>query len=240
MITLLKFGPNFGLPDPSPFVVKLETYLRLMDIDYIPKPGDVRKAPKKKIPVLLDGEQPIADSQFAIDYLKERHGDRLNEGLSEQDLARHHVLRLALENHTYFLLLAYRWLREENAPIMRETFFAQMGFMGGFVFKMVQKDIRRTVYGHGLLRHSWDELADLVGKDIAALEAVLGGDDFFGGAQPREIDCVAFGFICNMMVPEMDTPFRRLARASRPLVDYHNRMTERVFADYKEDMLLKG
>lgn len=30
-IKLHKFGPAFGLPDASPFVVKLETYLRLTD-----------------------------------------------------------------------------------------------------------------------------------------------------------------------------------------------------------------
>ena len=240
MITLLKFGPNFGLPDPSPFVVKLETYLRLTGVDYTPKPGDVRKTPKKKIPVLIDGDDMVPDSQFAINYLKNRHGDTLNEGISTQDLARHHMLRLGLENHTYFLMLAYRWLYEKNAPIMRDTYFAPMGFMGKFIFKMVQKDMRRTVHGHGLLRHSWEELEGLVKRDIAALEAVLGDRDYFGGERPTEIDCTAFGFVCNMIVPEIDTPFRTLSRASGPLVNYHNRMTERVFSDYKDSMIFKA
>ena len=240
MITLLKFGPNYGVPDPSPFVVKLETYLRLIDLDYTPKSGDVRKTPKKKMPVLIDGDRVVADSQFAIDYLKERHGDRLNEGLSDQELARHHILRLGLENHTYFLMLAYRWLHEKNAPITRDAFFAPMGFMGKFIFRMVQKDFRRTLYGQGLLRHSWEELEMMARQDVAALETVLGEQDYFGGERPTEIDCTVFAYVCNMIVPELDTPFRTFSRASRPLVDYHNRMTKRVFADYKDTMTFKA
>ena len=240
MITLLKFGPHFGLPDPSPFVVKLETYLRLADIDYISKAGDVRKTPKKKIPVLIDGSDVVADSQFAIEHLKAQHGDKLNEGLSDEVLARHHMLRLGLENHTYFLMVAYRWLHTKNAPIMRDTFFAPMGFMGKFIFKMVQKEMRRTVYGQGLLRHSWEELEGLVSQDVAALEAALGDRDYFGGERPTEIDCTAFGFLSGMIVPDIDTPFRTFARASRPLVNYHNRMTERAFADYKGSMIFNA
>ncbi len=239
MLKLIKFGPQFGVPDPSSFVVKLETYLRLADLEYTSKNGDVRKAPKGKFPVLMDGDTPIADSQFAIDYLKEKHGDQVNDGLSAGEKAQQHLWRLGLENHTYFMLLAYRWLDKKNAPIMYETFFANMGFMGKFIFKIVCKDIRRTIKGHGILRHSWQEIDGLIAQDIVALEALLTDRPYFGGDKPREIDCTAFGLICNMIVPEMETPFRDLSRASKPLVDYHNRMTNETFPDYASTMLFK-
>ena len=32
--------------------------------------ADVRKAPKKKLPYIQDGDRTIADSTFVIDYLK--------------------------------------------------------------------------------------------------------------------------------------------------------------------------
>jgi Glutathione S-transferase N-terminal domain len=48
MVTLYKFIPAWGLPDLSPFCVKLETYLRLAKIPYETQVGDPRKAPKKK------------------------------------------------------------------------------------------------------------------------------------------------------------------------------------------------
>ena len=51
MIVLQKFGPHFGVPDPSPFVLKLETFLRLTKIDYEEELlFDLRKTPKGKLP----------------------------------------------------------------------------------------------------------------------------------------------------------------------------------------------
>lgn len=239
MIVLQKFGPHFGVPDPSPFVLKLETFLRLSNIDYKTEAGDVRKAPKGKMPcIIIDGEV-TADSQFAIAELKKKFNVNLNSDLTEAQLAEHHMLRLALENHTYFMALAFRWLHEKNAPLIQKAFFGPMGFMGKIVFKIVQKGMRRTVHGQGILRHSWDELDDMIAVDVNALEKILGDKAFFGGDEPTEIDATTFAFIANMLVPELDTPFLTHSRKSQPLIDYHNRMTERVYPDYKETMLIK-
>ena len=236
MIKLLKFGANFGVPDPSTFVLKLETYLRLAEIEYHPQKGDVRKAPKGKFPVLVDGDTTIADSHFAIQHLKEKFGDKLNEGRDDTELAHHHMLRLALENHTYFMMLAYRWLRDENAPLMHDAFFSELGMMSKLVFKMVQRGMRRTVHGQGILRHSWDEIDRLIKEDITHLDSLLATRPYFGGQTPGEIDCTTFAFIANMIVPEIPTPFLELSRQSSRLVDYHNRMTDLVFPDYKSSM----
>lgn len=239
MIILQKFGPHFGVPDPSPFVLKLETFLRLSNIDYKTEAGDVRKAPKGKMPCIVIDDDITADSQFAIAELKKKFNVNLNGDLTEAQLAEHHMLRLALENHTYFMALAFRWLHEKNAPVIQKAFFGPMGFMGKIVFKIVQKGMRRTVYGQGILRHSWDELDDMIAEDVTALEKILGDKAFFGGDEPTEIDATTFAFIANMLVPELDTPFLTHSRKSQPLIDYHNRMTERVYPDYKETMLIK-
>ncbi len=239
MIVLQKFGPQFGVPDPSPFVLKLETYLRLANIDYTPVNADLRKAPKGKLPCIeIDGEV-IPDSYFAIQTLKEKFGDPLASGLTELQLAQHHMYRIGLENHTYFMFFPYRWLHPKNAPIMQKAFFGNMGLPGKLIFKLVQRDMRRTVHGQGMLRHSWEEIDRMIAVDIQALETLLDGKLFFGGDEPREIDATTFSYVANMLVPDIDTPFRKLSRNSRPLIDYHNRMTEKVFPDYKETMLIE-
>lgn len=240
MLTLLKFGPAFGVPDPSAFVLKLETYLRLTGLDYKGKPGDVRKTPKQKLPVLIDEGVMIPDSEFAIAHLKQKYGDPLNEGVSAELKARHMALRLALENHTYFMALLFRWLDDENAPLIKETFFSNLGLMKGVVFKMVQSGMRRTLQGQGLLRHSDAELEALVRADIEMLEQWLGDQLFFGGDTPLEIDCTTFAFIANMIVPDLPSPQMRAARGSEPLIRYHNRMVELAFPDYKESMIYQG
>ncbi len=240
MITLIKFGPHFGLPDPSPFVMKLENYLRLAEIDYVGKSGNLRKAPKAKLPCMLMDGQNIGDSELCIAALKDKFGDKLNEGLSDEALARHHFMRLALENHGYFIVLNYRWLKPENEKTTERVFFGPMGVPGKLVFKMVQREFRRTMQGQGILRHSDEELAAMAEKDIAMMTAALGDKPYFGGEEPREIDATMFAFIANMLVPEMVTPYLGPGRRSAPLVAYHNRMVERLYPEMKDGMLVAG
>ncbi|WP_199731090.1 hypothetical protein [Aquitalea sp. FJL05] len=46
MITLYVFGPAFGLPDASPFVLKAEMLLKLSGLPYRKLRGSMRRAPK--------------------------------------------------------------------------------------------------------------------------------------------------------------------------------------------------
>lgn len=240
MITLIKFGPKLGLPDPSPFVMKLENYLRLTGVDYVGKAGDVRKAPKAKLPCLLMDGKNIGDSQLCIEALKQKFGDPLSEGLSEAALANHHFIRLGLENHGYFIALYYRWLKADNAPKIEKAFFGEMGLTGKLVFKLVQREFRRTIQGQGISRHSDDELRAMARDDVAMLVALLGEAPYFGGDEPREIDATVFAFVANMLVPDMTGPYRDFAMAAPTLVAYHNRMTERLYPEMKDSMLVAG
>jgi Glutathione S-transferase N-terminal domain len=58
MIKLYQFNPAFGLPNPSPSCMKLETYLRMTGIPFeiIPN-ASLAKAPKGKIPYICNGPQ---------------------------------------------------------------------------------------------------------------------------------------------------------------------------------------
>jgi hypothetical protein len=46
MITLYTFGPAFGLPDPSPFVTKVEVLLKMAGLAYRTDTTGFRQAPK--------------------------------------------------------------------------------------------------------------------------------------------------------------------------------------------------
>ena len=57
----------FGLPNPSAFCVKLETYLRMAQIDYELAIGDPRDAPKGKVPWIdADGLVLAADAAEVV------------------------------------------------------------------------------------------------------------------------------------------------------------------------------
>ena len=52
---LYGFGAGLGLPDPSPFVVKVAHYLRMIAVAYEPCAGNARKSPKGKLPISNSG-----------------------------------------------------------------------------------------------------------------------------------------------------------------------------------------
>ena len=89
MIKLHGFGPNLGLPDASPFVLKIDAYLRLAEIPFESVSGmdNVRKAPKGKLPFITDGDQVISDSVFIVQYLQNKHGVNLDAGLTKEQQA---------------------------------------------------------------------------------------------------------------------------------------------------------
>ena len=70
MITLHQFSPNWGLPNASPFCMKLEIYLRMANLPHTVIYEDtLDKAPKKKMPYIEDEGKKIGDSNLIIDYL---------------------------------------------------------------------------------------------------------------------------------------------------------------------------
>ena len=102
MIKLYQFNPAWGLPNPSPFCMKVETYLRMVGLPYEVVNGTMPfKAPKKKLPYIEDGARIVADSGFIIDYLKKTYGDKLDQNLSPVELTTAHMLRRTFEESLY-------------------------------------------------------------------------------------------------------------------------------------------
>ena len=76
MITLHQFPPALGLPNASPFCLKLELYLRMAGLPYRNRYTlELHKAPKGKLPWIDDDGVTLADSGLIIEYLKGRYGD---------------------------------------------------------------------------------------------------------------------------------------------------------------------
>jgi hypothetical protein len=57
MIKLYSFGPSFGVADPSPYVLKVDVYMRMANIEFtsVPDVKNLQKAPKGKLPFITDG-----------------------------------------------------------------------------------------------------------------------------------------------------------------------------------------
>lgn len=232
MIKLFQFPPLWGLPSGSPFCAKVETYLRMVGLPYeTVNDADVRKAPKRKFPVIQDDSRRIADSGFIVDYLRAAYGDPLDARLSPVDRALALALRRLIEEHLYWCLLYVRWQMDAHWPAMREAFF---GFLPALARATVAASVRRQVLaeldGHGMGRHTPEEVYALARADLDALSAFLADKPFFLGGSPTSLDASAYAFLSNILRAPSETPIQQHARTLANLDAYCARMKERYYA----------
>src|SRR5476649_250215 len=99
MITVHQLPPAWGIPNMSPFCVKLETYLRMTGVGYQTALPDIRKAPNGRVPYIeIDGNL-MGDSTKIIARLKKDHGDPLDQNLSKEQRAVALAFQRMIEDH---------------------------------------------------------------------------------------------------------------------------------------------
>jgi len=234
MIELFKFGPGFGLRETGPFVLKVMTYMKLADIPFKETiQGDPRKAPKKKIPYINDDGVEIGDSTFIIKHLKSKFGDPLAEGWSEEQLATGHALKVMLEERTYWASMIYpRWVKKDHHKIIADTFFTEIpSFLRMPIFGRIAKGVTKAAVGHGIARHTDDEVYALGIEDVKAVENLLGSKKFVLGDKPAEVDATVYPFLYGSSAEIFPTPIQAYIQNSKTLSAYLERMEKTVFGE---------
>ncbi|WP_338844854.1 glutathione S-transferase family protein [Massilia sp. W12] len=210
MITLYTFGPAYGLPDASPFVVKTELLLKLSGLEYQLKRGNMRRAPKGKLPYIEDGGRIVADSTLIRDYLEQQYKIDFFPGCSAQQKALGWTIEKMLEEHLYWGVVESRWLQEDNFKRGPKALLAKAipGLLQPFLFPLILGKVRKQLEAQGLGRHSRADLESLTGRDIDALAALLGDQHWILGDKPSATDATVVAFINSLLCPAFDTPLR--------------------------------
>jgi glutathione S-transferase len=235
MITLFAFGPAFGLPDPSPFVTKAETLLKMAALCYRVELGDLRKAPKRKLPYIEDDGERIADSTFIRWHLERKYGFDFDRGLSLEQRGIAWAFEKLAEDHLYWLLVYARWVDDGNFAKGPNTFFRRVPApVRAIVAATVRRQVRKNLHAQGIGRHSPVEIAMLAQRAIDAIADFLGGKPYFMGSEPTGIDATLFAFVANVLCPLFDTQIRAAAERHGNLKHYVGRMAARYYPDWSE------
>ena len=226
---LRTFYPAFGLPDPSPFPMKVTAFMRLHGIDFDTKPGDVRKAPLGKIPYLEHNGKDIPDSELILDYLEAEY-DLPRDDLTPEQHAVGHMICRTFDERTYWVIVYSRWIEEQNWPTIREVIFAPVpALMRKSIANKVRKEMKRTLYGQGLGRHSRAQIYDFARRDFEALAVILGDKDYLFGENPTRYDCSILPFIAGAFKTELPTPLVDIVKNLPNLHAYWARGEARFF-----------
>jgi glutathione S-transferase len=228
MLTFYGFGSAFGLPDPSPFVMKSEVQLKMAGVPYRFERAAPPDAPKGKIPFIKVGAHRVGDSTFIRAHIEKAHGFDFDKGLSDAERAQAWAIERMLEDHLYFAILHARWMDDENWEKGPSHFFD--GAPDGMA-SAARERTRAKLEAHGLGRHREEEIVELGKRSVDALAAQLGDKEYLFGDTPCGADATAFAFAAAVLTPFFDTPLRKVAEQHANLVAYRDRMMQRYYPD---------
>jgi glutathione S-transferase len=235
MITLESFGPAFGLPDPSPFVTKAEMLLKMAGLPYVVETSGLSKAPKGKLPYIIDDGKVVADSTFIRWHIETKYNFDFDHGLSAEQRAIAWAFEKMLEEHLYWALGYARWIDNANFEKGPRNFFNKIPApMRYFLVPMIRRKVRRALHAQGFGRHSPEEIVMLGTRSINATADFLGAKAYMMGAEPTGPDATAFAFIAGALCPLFETPLRTAAERHDNLRRYVGRMTMRFYPDRSE------
>jgi glutathione S-transferase len=235
MITLYAFGPQFSLPDASPFVTKAEVLLKMSGLDYRTDLKGFRKAPKGKLPYIEDDGERIADSTFIRWHLEKKHGVDFDRGLTAEQRAIAWAFEKMAEDNLYWTVLDARWMVDANFDKGPRAFFKAVPMpLRPLIVALVRSQVRKALRAHGMGRHTRAEIEALGARGIEALATYLGQKPFFMGSEPVGVDATVFGFVASALCPDFDTPLRTAAERHDNLRRYVGRMAARYYPDRSE------
>ncbi|ESO85993.1 hypothetical protein LOTGIDRAFT_129996, partial [Lottia gigantea] len=214
-------------PSLSPFVLKVETYFRMNRIPYQLEPG-FEMSSKGKIPWIEYNGEIINDSSFIIQYFNKKLGIDLDRSLSPRERAIARAFQKMSEENLLWGLALCRWVYKYES-------YKWMG-IPWLLCKMVGRTVRKNAFGHGIGRHTQQEVLHIMEADIQALSDFLGNKKFLMGDDPTEVDNSIFGILSQMMWHSVDQPGEMLIKGEKypNLRDYCTRMKELFWKDWND------
>jgi glutathione S-transferase len=237
VIALQTFGPFFDLPDPSPFVTKMDVLLKMSGVPFTSVVGDFRQAPKGKMPFIIEDGIKIGDSTLIRLHLENKFGVNFDKHLTAAEKGIAWAVEKMLEDSLYWAMVHARWMDDTSFSKGPAQFFQSMpSLIRPFVTRMVRKQVRRNLHGQGLGRHTTDEVVALGNKAIDAVAAVLGDKPYLMGAHKCGADATVFAFVLGVLCPLFDNPMRAHAETHKNLVAYCERMRQEFYSTNVSDL----
>ena len=230
MITLHTFGPQFQLPDPSPFVHKADVLLRISGLPYKTCIGDLRRAPKGKMPFIEEDGKLLGDSTLIRLHLEQKYGVDFDKHLTPQQKGAAWAIEKMLEDHLYWAIVNERWMDDENFDRGPRHFFnAAPAPLRGLIAGMVRRKVRKNLHAHGLGRHTNAEITALAARAIEATANVMGENTYLMGAEKCGADATVYAFIGGALTPYFKSELRSVVQKYPNLVAYCDRMQREFY-----------
>lgn len=236
VVVLHQFPRARFCPNPSPFSIKLETYLRMTGIQYV---NDFEEylSDKKKCPWITINGKDVADSQLAILHLNDIFDKSPSKDLSASEQGVGNAFRIMLEEHFYWGFVLDRWIYEKGRHAVDN--FEPLPLpvnVTRIMFKLAGRRLLGQAEAHGMGRHTKEEVEQLCLGDLKAISDFLGEKPFLLGDTPTEVDCTLFGFMVMLFHCAQDDLVYKTETEKKwnNLYLHMERMKEKYWPDWNE------
>lgn len=230
MLTVYKFVAEWGLPDISPFVIKLETWLRMAGVAYETAIGVPGAAPRGKLPYVTDDGLTVPDSSLIREHIEETRGVDLDAHLSPRDRAVATAVQAMLEEHHYFIIMYLRWCVAAGALTYRPTMVRYCTAAGipaehhDSLIEAARTTLAAQAHAQGLARHTDEQIAAIGARHWTAVADLLGDQPYLLGERPSSVDATVYAFLVSTIAVPFPSPIKDHALARPNLVAYAARM----------------
>ncbi|MEQ1865993.1 MAG: glutathione S-transferase family protein [Micropepsaceae bacterium] len=228
MLKLIVLPKAFGMRNASAFCLKGEALLAMSGLRHEIEYSLPNKAPRGKLPVLVDDGLVIPDSSHIQRHLELKHGVDFDGPLTALQKADAQAHRRLAEEHLYWVIAYARFV--EHPDITRQSFFPTVPWpLRHVVFHSVRKGIVAEMRGHGVGRHTREEIFAFGVADVEAIAHRLAGKCYFFGDRFTSIDASLYAILANIVLPPVDSQIKAAASAYPALGDYVTRCEATVF-----------
>lgn len=231
MLILNQFQPNPKRPDLSTFCSKVEMFLKVNELPYEGNTAMPNKAPKGKLPTLLDDKDLIADSELIIRHLCEKFQIDPEPGMTPEQKAIAFMIRKTMEEHYYFIMLHTRWVDPKGWTVVNKLFFSALPKPLRIVVPgIVRKQVTKGLLAQGIGRHEDPEISRRGREVLEHLSQFIGKSDYIFGDQPTLVDCVVFPYLWGAFNFPTDSELKRVAEANPKFKLYVDRILKRYYS----------
>ena len=233
VIVLHGTEPAFGLPQASPFAMKVEVLLKLSGLPYALVQADMRGAPRGKIPWIVDEGRVISDSRLIQAYLETNYTIDFTHDYSGRALAYGLAIERMLEDHLYPILIEQRWASVEDLSLDTSQGFDRAPAMQRLWLQIrAGWRARRLIGLLGLDRLTSAEKYALVCKALDALETAITGQLYMLGGRVCGVDATAYAFLAALAAPQFRSSYGAYLRKQVELSAYLARMQAEFYPDF--------
>jgi len=204
----------------SPFCLKVHRALGYLGLPYARRHGSpmTHRAlnPAGQVPVLLVGDEPVADSTRILARLDELTGGRLGAGLDPRGRAESLLWEELADTSVNGFTVAARWIDEENWPRTKAAYFSKMPpVVRAVVPARLRARVSKALVARDVLRAGEEACWERFELLLDALDARAPEEGaFWMGPKPSFADFALFGQLHALRTPL--TPRQAARVAARP------------------------